>query len=73
VQDGGSLSEFFSEEPNAFARGSGDGYEWPYTWRGEGTFLGGGYDWLGSETSMRARGLDMPPDRDIWGPKYVDW
>jgi len=31
---------------------------------------GGGYDWLGSETSVSARGLKMPRDYDLFGEKY---
>jgi len=66
-QDGGQLDEFFSEEPGLFARGGGSSYEWPYVWQGNS---GSGFDWLGSETSVSARGLKMPMDHDALGELY---
>ena len=67
----GQLSEFFSESPRRFAHTDtwdGASWEWPYVPDGQDARgMRSGYDWEGAGSSVSARGLDMPPDHDVFG------
>lgn len=67
----GQLSEFFSERPRNFAHADtwdAGSWEWPYVPDGEDARgMRSGYDWEGAGSSVSARGLDMPPDHDVFG------
>jgi hypothetical protein len=67
----GELSEFFSEDPKHFAHTDtwdGASWEWPYVPDGQDARgMRSGYDWEGAMSSASVRGLDMPPDHDVFG------
>jgi len=67
----GQLSEFFSESPRRFAHTDtwdGASWEWPYVPDGQDARgMRSGYDWEGAGSSVSVRGLDMPPDHDVFG------
>jgi len=67
----GQLSEFFSERPRRFAHTDtwdGASWEWPYVPDGQDARgMRSGYDWEGAGSSVSVRGLDMPPDHDVFG------
>ena len=67
----GQLSEFFSEEPTRFAHTDtwdAGSWEWPYVPDGQDARgMRSGYDWEGAGSSASVRGLDMPPDHDVFG------